>query len=252
MCETDLTSARGYPAESEVELLQTFIDDVQRNIPLRGRARPKLHSSIRSELGTPLPLHISLSCPLLLRTEQRDEFETALRSAIKAVALREGTIAVALSDVRWVANAEKTRWFLALKTARPEGDDLNRLLRACNGVCGRFGFQQLYNGDHYGKKRRTSPPEKHGKRDSSGSAAVRAASDAEDRTDCFHFSIAWTVELPYAEERAGHVVDAPDSIDRTLSSCVIFNEMKLKIGNAIASLPLSRSRIEEANRSILG
>lgn len=34
----------------------------------------RLQSLLKSELGSELPLHLSLSCPNVLRTEQRDGF----------------------------------------------------------------------------------------------------------------------------------------------------------------------------------
>lgn len=41
-----------------------------------------IHSLLRSDLGAQLPLHVSLSRPVVLRTEQRYEFIEIYRTAI--------------------------------------------------------------------------------------------------------------------------------------------------------------------------
>jgi hypothetical protein len=72
----------GYPSKAELAVLDGILSQVE--IKLGGRAR-QIHSLLRSDLGVQLPLHISLSRPVVLRTEQRqpfmDMFQTALQES---------------------------------------------------------------------------------------------------------------------------------------------------------------------------
>jgi len=48
----------------------------------------EIHSFLTSDLGAPLPLHISLSRPIGFATEQKDSFVDSLQSAIKTSGIR--------------------------------------------------------------------------------------------------------------------------------------------------------------------
>jgi len=54
---------------------------------VRNQAQPskKLYSLLKSDLGSPLPLHISLSSPLNLETQQRESFLARLTAAIRGL-----------------------------------------------------------------------------------------------------------------------------------------------------------------------
>ena len=62
----------GHPSRDELTILQELLPS-------------GIHSLLYSDLGAPLPLHISLSRPVVLRTEQRslfvETFEMTLRAA---------------------------------------------------------------------------------------------------------------------------------------------------------------------------
>lgn len=45
--------------------------------------KSRIHSLLYSDLGAPLPLHISLSRPVVLRTEQRVPFMEALQTDLQ-------------------------------------------------------------------------------------------------------------------------------------------------------------------------
>jgi U6 snRNA phosphodiesterase len=47
-----------------------------------------IHSFMTSDLGAPLPLHISLSRPIGFLTDQKDAFVASLDHAIKASGIR--------------------------------------------------------------------------------------------------------------------------------------------------------------------
>ena len=114
---------------------------------------------------------------------------------------------VHLDGLDWVSNYEKTRWFLVLHVGKPEGDHLNRLLGLTNQTLGLFGQPPLYASGEGG---------------------------GEDYSDCFHISIGWCLEEPSAadKERIQQSTRAFSSLD------IYFLEVKAKIGNRVASVPL--------------
>lgn len=69
----------GYPGKDELSLLADVISQ-SGNVP--DEKAPTVHSLLHSDLGAQLPLHISLSRPVILRTEQRVLFTEALQKAI--------------------------------------------------------------------------------------------------------------------------------------------------------------------------
>ncbi|OQE91177.1 hypothetical protein PENNAL_c0010G01265 [Penicillium nalgiovense] len=68
-----------YPGKDELSLLANVISQ-SGNVP--DEKAPVVHSLLHSDLGAQLPLHISLSRPVVLRTEQRASFTEALQKAI--------------------------------------------------------------------------------------------------------------------------------------------------------------------------
>ncbi|KAF7521907.1 hypothetical protein PCG10_007851 [Penicillium crustosum] len=68
-----------YPGKDELSLLADVISQ-SGNVP--DEKAPTVHSLLHSDLGAQLPLHISLSRPVILRTEQRVLFTEALQKAI--------------------------------------------------------------------------------------------------------------------------------------------------------------------------
>lgn len=70
----------GYPPKNELALLADLI--VQAQGQSNGHSSP-IHSLLHSDLGAQLPLHISLSRPVILRTEQRSPFTELLQKSIR-------------------------------------------------------------------------------------------------------------------------------------------------------------------------
>ena len=69
---------QGYPAKNELDLLADLIAQAQ------GQSNEQsIHSLLHSDLGAQLPLHISLSRPVVLRTEQRSSFTELLQKSIR-------------------------------------------------------------------------------------------------------------------------------------------------------------------------
>ncbi|RLM00732.1 hypothetical protein CFD26_108287 [Aspergillus turcosus] len=196
-----------YPSKGELAVLDDILSQVEAK--LGGHAR-EIHSLLRSDLGVQLPLHISLSRPVVLRTEQRQPFLDMFQTA-----LQESTVpafSVNPYSLDWVSNYERTRWFLVLRVTKPANDNLNRLLGLSNRFLAHFGQPPLY-----------------------------ADTQHEDLSHCFHVSLAWSLTEPSPEKKKQ--IEAIDL--RGLRSLVIrFDCVKAKIGNNISSIPLSTEDLQ--------
>ena len=129
-----------------------------------------------------------------------------------------------------------------LAVARPAGNELNRLLNACNRTCENFNQPTLYatNGD--------SPPAKRQRR-SSGTSS----NDLPDRSDAFHFSLAWNLDGSTIDfKKRKRFADVSKVMETSIAPLrVRILDVKLKVGNAIASIAL-QSTAARASASILG
>ncbi|KAL4923442.1 HVSL domain-containing protein [Aspergillus undulatus] len=201
------------PSKEELTILSGII--TQAGNTLHGE-QAKLNSFLYSDLGARLPLHISLSRPVVLRTEERQPFMEAFEAALGSSDISPFDVQVESLD--WVSNFEKTRWFYVLRAKRPENDSLNRLLHISNRSLSLFGQPPLYE-----------PVSNSSKLDGPQTALVG------DYTGCFHISIAWSLAEPLSEEK-----ERMASIDLgELSALKIrFDCVKAKIGNNVSSIPL--------------
>lgn len=89
-----------------------------------------IHSLLETPLGVPLPLHVSLSAPLVLRTENKQSFLNALVEAITPIAktLKSGLI-VSPDDLYWHPNEDGSRSFLVFRVLEHLGGS-----SACGGA----------------------------------------------------------------------------------------------------------------------
>ncbi|KAI9893664.1 MAG: poly(U)-specific 3'-to-5' RNA exonuclease [Vezdaea aestivalis] len=202
------------PSPQDAALLSNLLSTIRNPPSPQSKSKqttPQLHSLLTSELSTPLPLHISLSRPLVLQTDIKDEVLDALDKAVRAA--RVGSFSVTVEGARWVSNEEGTRCFLVLGL-RGSGE-LNKLLWGVNRVLGRKGknLGSLYEGF-----------------EESG----------------FHISIAWRLGAPQGNEldvsRAG-VVEALRKCSKDLD--IAFESVKIKVGNSITVIPLVQTAQEE-------
>ncbi|KIX98726.1 uncharacterized protein Z520_05187 [Fonsecaea multimorphosa CBS 102226] len=185
-------------------------------------SKPNVHSFLHSELGVQLPLHISLSAPLVLKTEQREQFQSCLESKLKQGRIKPFTVQV--SGLDWVANHDKTRFFLVLKLMKPGDDELNRLLSICNAAARQFDLPRLY-------EERCDTPTRN--RSQSSRKIMR---EMTDKSDAFHISIAWTLDEPDNQTRQ-ELIRLVD--DKLRASKVGFPLLKLKIGNSVMDHPFA-------------
>lgn len=186
--------------------------------------RNDIRSLLQNDLGVALPLHVSLSRPLVLRTEQKDDFFPSLKDAIGSSGVR--AFETTFERLQWHPNEDRTRWFLVLRVA-DEDDGMLKLLRTCNSVAVKYGQPKLYESDdtHSG-----------GRQTSRGNSKI---------SDKFHISIAWSLEEPSGSIRTSegkntcNAMDLPPTIH---SLRVPFGEVKVRIGQDVTSMPLDPRR----------
>ena len=157
---------------------------------------------------------------------------------------------VSVTGFDWVANYEKTRWFLVMRLDKAPQDGLNQLLRISNGVIQSFGQPPLYadsqpppqaNNTREHKIRQKGPL----KTASQTSPAQMAAVNHVDVSSSFHISIGWTLTAP-----SKSLVEKLDSASHDFKTVKIgINTVKAKVGNGITSMFLA-SKIDTSNRII--
>ncbi|KAL9093756.1 MAG: hypothetical protein Q9159_000057 [Coniocarpon cinnabarinum] len=219
------------PEPRQLVVLQDLVDLVQQKTP------GKMHSSLRSSTGAPLPLHVSLSAPLILRTEQREGFLEEMQQAVdgelrsnrneQGTSTRSHGITLRLNGLKWAANHERNRWFLAAGIHGPDSDELNNLLGICNRIASLNGLPMLY------VKSEEVMATGQQKEDESSLNTI------PDYSTRFHFSVAWSLENPMCDDRIVDPVDVPPMLLRRLEDIeIVMQSAKVKIGNSINSITL--------------
>lgn len=185
------------------------------------RDGPRLHSFLTSDLGAPLPLHISLSRPLSLPGPDKDAFLDRLARSLAAV--RATAFAVRPAAFAWHQSPASPRAFLVLGvvSARPPepaaspNPELAALLARCNAVAAHFGQPSLY----------------------------QAGPDADADASAFHVSIAWAFAAPdEATSRRVHDLFAEEPFCRLASWEIPVSAVKAKMGNVVNHLALGDAR----------
>jgi U6 snRNA phosphodiesterase len=177
-----------------------------------------VHSFLQSDLNVQQPLHISLSAPLVLTTDEKDAFRDAMIRAIEASSAY--VFDVTPTGLSWVSNFDESRHFLVLKLAKPANDELNKLLRACNACASSWGMDRLY----------ASSTERKRAQD-----VVLPSASSEDRSSAFHISIAWTLQTPTVRALGSVATQVNGSLRDTV---ITFSSVKIKIGNVVSNVPL--------------
>lgn len=169
---------------------------------------------------------MSLSRPLVLRTEQKDDFLSTLKNAVSGSGVKAFT--TRLEQLQWHPNEDRTRWFLVLRVA-DSNDELMKLLRVCNSVADMYGQPRLYEEDKSGQPKRKQGTRLQHERESQVS-------------NKFHISIAWALQRPSESgvtDTGKGFGDLP-SLVRSLS--VPFSEVKVRIGQDVTPLSLDQKR----------
>lgn len=207
---------------------------------------------LQSDAGVQRPLHISISPPLILRTENKDNYLSAIKDGMRSFSTRatrdklHSTIQISFRDLIWASNHQSTRWFFVARAARPPGDQLNKLVHMCNDTAARFDLPQLYVGPSPASRSEDHDDDEHGFESleiGMSTGTSKAASDDADHTDRFHFSLGWSLKAPSSAPSNAKVspVQLQDPVMEQL--CQIkptFSVLKVKIGNEITSLPFDQ------------
>ncbi|KAI5459176.1 hypothetical protein BGZ63DRAFT_426475 [Mariannaea sp. PMI_226] len=210
-----------HPTAAQHSDLFDLIGDVQ--IQLQ---EIKLHSFLTSDLGAPLPLHISLSRPLSLPTSDKDSFLEMTTQSIHNSATK--TFIVRPKDLFWFRSPDSNRTFLVLRVASaPEdekhlNDELLALLTRCNEVAKKFKQPILYQ---------------------------KGVTEADGKA--FHISIGWTFDHP----SDGNSMEMLQVFDETKfgtirSWKIEVTGIKAKIGNVVNHIALDRSERTGTRRKL--
>lgn len=236
-----------------------------------------LTSFLTSDLGAPLPLHVSLSRPFVLRTDQKASFRTALTRRIASAAsvasspfaLCPAAAAAADNDdggLAWFRSAEGGRSFLVLRVravqqeqqqqqqqeaevARPRRNNpqLAALLAACNEVVGALGQPRLYARDNDGGRGGGVQHVGAVRRDGDGG-------DDDGVDGAFHVSLAWSFAEPTDEIRARTAAvfarEEEQWREEVAGIRIPVDGVKVKIGNVVTDVPLAKTGESSSGRSM--
>lgn len=145
------------------------------------------------------------------------------------------SIPITFNGCDWASNYEGTRWFLALRVAKPLEDNLNKLLRVCNDTVQSHGQPPLYAS--------ATPPDPDTPAQSK--LPPQSPSQQKDLSSSFHISIAWALTAPPKTSDASKHPAAPEIARLSSASTpIVASEIKAKIGNVVTSIPLPVEREE--------
>jgi hypothetical protein len=194
---------------------------------------PSIMPSLQSELGAPLPLHVSLSRTMQIKTDQREGFLDTLGSSLRRAAVYAFNFE--FRSLKWVSNFERNRWFLVLGIEKPAQNELNRILAACNKAAEVSGHPALYSGGEGDGPMEANAPTGHSKK-------AQGSQDEQqtDRSEYFHISIAWNLTEPDPEWIS--LVQNIDIRKHIQSPQTSFDVVKTRIGNVVHNFELGASR----------
>jgi hypothetical protein len=170
-------------------------------------------------------LHISLSAPLVLRTENKDSFLGTITEGLTSVirSLRH-PFAVRPASLSWHANEDKSRYFLVLRVQDAQNSStpsaltlLNQLLLASNKAAAQYNQPQLYT-------------------------KLKRQAGIQDFSPYFHVSIAWSLPSPARDLQDDNLKSQP-AVDTILNKLceemiVPFDAVKIRIGQTVTALPI--------------
>lgn len=188
-----------------------------------------IHSLLENDLGVSLPLHISLSRPLALKTEQKDDFLSRLQKVISESNIH--AFHAVPKDLAWHSNENSTRSFLVLRLQRSADREMACLLEECNNVANDFNQPLLYAGRDKRNRVQTAP----------------------EVGEKFHISVAWSLggsavkpEMGRRGSVKGDGETGPgvpyELLGRLTSLSIGFAEVKVRIGQDVHAIPLKAAR----------
>ena len=181
-----MLTSPGHPTAAQHGVLTKLLGEVERILG----PELELHNFLSSDLGAPLPLHISLSRPITLSTGNKDDFLDKVSTFIREGGMPAFTVRPL--GLAWYKSPDSNRVFLIIRvtnnsdepgddsngnddvdTPRATNPQLTALLRRCNAAATLFEQPALYQ-----------------------------RTQGEPVGDAFHISIGWTFGLPPEEETA--------------------------------------------------
>ncbi|THY87366.1 hypothetical protein D6C92_08084 [Aureobasidium pullulans] len=200
-----------------------------------------VHSLIETPLQVPLPLHVSLSAPLVLRTESKDTFLDDITEQLKSVvrSLRQ-PIKVRPASLSWHGNEDSSRYFLVLRVQDPQQSQspssltlLNQLLLTSNRIAARHNQPQLYT--KLAQKNSSNPTK-----------ATATAENNNDFSPYFHISIGWTLPSTNRNLEDDNLAMQPivkEILDDLCENMIVsFDAVKVRIGQTVTALPIGGSQ----------
>ncbi|OAR00605.1 hypothetical protein LLEC1_06440 [Akanthomyces lecanii] len=130
------------PSHKQHAALTRLLDRVEETLD----GEIELHQFMTSDLGAPLPLHVSLSRPLSLPTADKDDFLRHMSASLGSGTVRP--FAVRPRCLAWFTSPDSNRSFLVLGVATVDDEQDNgalmELLRKSNAAAAQFGQPLLY------------------------------------------------------------------------------------------------------------
>ncbi|KAK3329486.1 U6 snRNA phosphodiesterase Usb1 [Apodospora peruviana] len=204
-----------HPTAATYTLLTGLLSTLQK----KTAGTSEITSFLTSDLGAPLPLHISLSRPMALTTADKDEFLEQLVASI-----RESNISpfeLTVRGVEWHRTDESGRSFLVLRlrslrnpdpdpdsdseprpnsptsaaTSQNKNPELTELLKRCNQTAKMYGQPELYQWADINKN--NSVGDENSQQPHNPKSHCRQTKPSVG--DAFHISIAWSFSKPTDE-----------------------------------------------------
>ena len=157
-----------------------------------------------------------------------------------------------MRGLEWVANYEKTRWFLVLKLEKAPQNGLNKLLHVSNQTVTNFGQAPLYTNmlqdSHDGQSRKRQAANRGRSKETmrvtaSSSMSHSGLSNDNDMSSSFHVSIGWTLGDPTQDVNERLNTNGIDFHNLKVD----VNTVKVKIGNGITAVSLAL-KIDSSNK----
>lgn len=200
----------GRPSHEQHEALTRLLAKVEATLD----GEIELHQFMTSDLGAPLPLHVSLSRPLSLQMAQKDDFLDRVSESLGSGSTQPFEIQP--RNLAWFTSPDSNRSFLVLGVSTTGGEDNNKqlleLLEKSNAASARFKQPLLYQ-----------------------------SQDADTARTAFHISIAWTFAKP-GHDLSQATLDLFQKLplEEVMAWKIGVSSVKVKIGNVVTSIELSR------------
>ncbi|KAI1089910.1 U6 snRNA phosphodiesterase Usb1 [Rostrohypoxylon terebratum] len=228
-----------HPPPPQLQTLASFLSALH---PALTPLSVSFTSFLTSDLGVPLPLHISLSRPIVLSTGQKYQFLADLVARVKASGIAPFDLAPV--GLEWHCTPESARSFLVLRVA--SADTASHLNISTLGAPKEGDTYPILHAEE-----KTQPKQQQNPQLTSilqhCNALVQEYSQPplyaykEDNGDtAFHISIAWSFAPPTPEvrRRTEEIFSRHATRDEIRGLRVCVDGIKAKIGNVVTHVPL--------------